>query len=213
MQADQCTDILRVELGGTGHDMAHDSTGNRVFVSVPSLNRILEVNLNTAAIVQNFTLSGQPRGIDLSGDGRTIYAALHGLGDIAVLDTTNGDTEKIDISVELDDDRTWDVAEVSTDRVVVSTIYYRQRRDSAISSRSAVTWTTLQTELLAEGSLMYHRFSPSAPINRLSTSVRHSRQALCTNSTRLNRPCPSSSRMTMAGSRTMAGKVAPPVSP
>ena len=121
VQADQCTDILRVELGGTGHDMAHDSTGNRVFVSVPSLNRILEVNLNTAAIVQNFTLSGQPRGIDLSGDGRTIYAALHGLGDIAVLDTTNGDTEKIDISVELDDDRTWDVAEVSTDRVVVST--------------------------------------------------------------------------------------------
>ena len=119
VQADRCTDILRVELGSTGHDMAHDSTGNRVFVSVPSLNRILEVNLNTAAIVRNFTLSGQPRGIDLSGDGRTIYAALHGLGDIAVLDTTNGDTEDIDVSDELNDDRTWDVAEVSTDRVVV----------------------------------------------------------------------------------------------
>ena len=121
VQADQCTDTLRVELGGIGHDMEYDATGNRVFVSVPSLNRILEVNLNTATIVQNFTLSGQPRGIDLSGDTQTIYAALHGLGDITVLDTTNGNTEDIDISVELDDDRTWDVAEVSMDRIVAST--------------------------------------------------------------------------------------------
>ena len=124
VQADQCTSTLRVELGGIGHDMEYDASGERVFVSVPNLNRILEVNLNTAMIVRNFTLSGQPRGIDLSRDGKTIYAALHGLGDIAVLDTTNGDTEDIDISAELDDDRTWDVAEISMNRIVVSTNPY-----------------------------------------------------------------------------------------
>ena len=124
VEADQCTDTLRVELGGIGHDMEYDASGERVFVSVPNLNRILEVNLNTAMIVRNFTLSGQPRGIDLSRDGKTIYAALHGLGDIAVLDTTNGDTEDIDISAELDDDRTWDVAEISMNRIVVSTNPY-----------------------------------------------------------------------------------------
>ena len=101
--------------------MEYDATGNRVFVSVPGLNQISEVSLDTATVVQNFTLSGQPRGIDLSGDSQTLYAALHGLGDIAVLDTTNGSNEDIDISVELDDDRTWDVAEVSMDRIVAST--------------------------------------------------------------------------------------------
>lgn len=121
VQADQCTDTVRVELGGIGHDMEYDAVGNRVFVSIPSLNRISEVNLGTASIVQNFTLSGQPRGIDLSSDMQTIYAALNGVGDMAVVDSANGNTEVIDISVELDDDRTWDVAEISTDRVVVST--------------------------------------------------------------------------------------------
>jgi DNA-binding beta-propeller fold protein YncE len=121
VQADQCTDTVRVELGGIGHDMEFDAVGNRVFVSVPSLNRISEVSLNTASIVQNFTLSGQPRGINLSSDMQTIYAALNGLGDMAVVDSTTGGVEVIDISTELDDDRTWDIAEVSTDRVVVST--------------------------------------------------------------------------------------------
>lgn len=121
VEADQCADTMRVELGGIGHDMVLDATGNRVFVSVPSLYGVLEVSLDTAMIARNFTLSGQPRGIDLSRDGQTIYAALHGLGDIAVLDTTTGETEDVDISVELDDDRTWDVAEVSINRVVAST--------------------------------------------------------------------------------------------
>ena len=211
VQADQCTDILRVELGGTGHDMAHDSTGNRVFVSVPSLNRILEVNLNTAAIVQNFTLSGQPRGIDLSGDGRIIYAALHGLGDIAVLDTTNGDTEKIDISVELDDDRTWDVAEVSTDRVVVSTnpssggfgyiVEVRRDLDNA-------------AKRVAVGRII--RVSPIFAVSPDQSAVyvgeaREPGSLYKLDATQST--LPSSSRMTMGRSREMAGKVAPPVSP
>ena len=124
VHADQCTDTSRVELGGIGHDMEYDAIGNRVFVSVPSLHRILEVNLDAATIVRDFALSGPPRGIDLSADRQTIYAALHGLGNIAVLDTTDGDTEEIDVSMQLDDDRTWDVAEVSTDRLVASTNPY-----------------------------------------------------------------------------------------
>ena len=121
VQSDACTDIVRIELGGVGHDMAYDAAGNRAFVSIPSLNRISEIDLGAGSITQSFTLSGPPHGIDLGSDGQTVYAALHGLGDLAVLDTTTGNAEDIDISVELDDDRTWDVAEVSTDRVVVST--------------------------------------------------------------------------------------------
>lgn len=121
VQADNCTDTVRIELGGIGHDMEYDAAGNRIFVSIPSLNRISEIDLGTGSITQNFTLSGQPYGIDLGSDLQTVYAALYNLGDLAVLDTASGNSEDIDISVELDDDRTWDVAEVSTDRVVVST--------------------------------------------------------------------------------------------
>ncbi|MGI9272258.1 MAG: hypothetical protein ACR2QT_10815 [Woeseiaceae bacterium] len=121
VQSDACTDTVRIELGGIGHDLEYDAAGNRIFVSIPSLNRISEIDLGVGSITQNFTLSGQPHGIDLSSDLQTVYAALRGLGDLAVLDTTTGNSEDIDISFELDDDRTWDVAEVSTDRVVVST--------------------------------------------------------------------------------------------
>ncbi len=121
VSADQCTDAVRIELGGIGHDMEFDAAGNRVFVSIPSLNRVTEINLDTTSVTNNFGLPAQPRGIDLAGDGATIYAALNSVGDLAVIDSTTSNVETIDISVELDDDRTWDVAEVSTDRVVVST--------------------------------------------------------------------------------------------
>ncbi len=119
--ADSCTDTVRIELGGIGQDMAFDLAGNRIFVSIPSLNRVSEIDLGAGSIADNFTLAGQPYGIDLSMDGQTVYAALNGLGDVAVLDTATGNSENIDISVELDDDRTWDVAEVSMNRIVVST--------------------------------------------------------------------------------------------
>ncbi len=121
VQADVCNETVRVELSGIGHDMEYDAAGNRVFVSIPSVNRISEIDLDTGSVLQNLVLPGSPRGIDLSSDNRTVYAALYGSGDLAVVDSTNGNVETVNISTELDDDRTWDVAEVSPDRVVVST--------------------------------------------------------------------------------------------
>jgi hypothetical protein len=121
IQANVCADTVRIELGGIAHDMALDLANDRVFVSIPSLNRISEVDLGQASVANTFALPANPYGIDLANDGQTIYAALHGVGDLAVLDSVSGNVEAIDLSVELDDDRTWDVAEVSTNRVVVST--------------------------------------------------------------------------------------------
>ncbi len=119
--ADQCTDAVRIELAGIGHDMEFDATGNRVFVSIPSLNRVAEIDLDEGIVTDNFSLPAQPRGIDLADDGTTIYAALNTIGSLGVVDSTTGSVEAIDLRVELDNDGTWDVAEVSTDRVVVST--------------------------------------------------------------------------------------------
>ena len=119
-QADECTDTQRIELAGIGHEMAFDRTGNRVFISVPSLNRITEIDLGNGSIAQTFALPGQPRGIDLAGDNATLYAALNDTGSLAVLNTVTGTSENIDISSELDTLLGWDTVEVSADRVVVS---------------------------------------------------------------------------------------------
>ncbi len=121
VSAANCVDTVRVELGGIGQDLVFDTAAGVAFVSIPSLNRVSEIDLGDGSIARSFTLAGQPYGIELSTDGGTIYAAMFGDGDLGVLDIASGDFEAIDISVELDDDRTWDVAEVSADRVLVST--------------------------------------------------------------------------------------------
>ena len=118
--ADECTDHARIELGGIGADMEYDSIKKTLFVSIPSLQRISKIDIETAMITDTYTFSDQPRGIDLSTDRSTLYIALNGLGDIAYLDTVTGTLEMIDISTELGDDRTWDIAEVSPERILVS---------------------------------------------------------------------------------------------
>ncbi len=120
VQADLCARRLRIELGGIGADMEMDEINDRVFVSIPSLQQVAEVSLATASVVQRHTLPGQPYGIDLASDNVTIYAALNGLGDIAYLNINDGSMQIVDISTELDDDRTWDIAEISPNRIVVS---------------------------------------------------------------------------------------------
>ena len=45
---------------------------------------------------------------------------MYNQGDIAYLQLATGNVETVDISTELGDDRVWDIAEVSPDRVIVS---------------------------------------------------------------------------------------------
>ena len=120
LTANACTDTERVELGGIGHDLEYDSANSRVFVSVPSLNRVSEIDLNTASISTNFALAAQPRGIDFSSDGVTLYAALNGTGQAVAINTMTADTSVMHLLSLLNDSRTWDIAEVSPERIVVS---------------------------------------------------------------------------------------------
>jgi DNA-binding beta-propeller fold protein YncE len=118
--ADICTETATVELGGIGAELVVDAPGNRAFVSVPSLRQIVEVSLGSAGVSRRLSLAQPPRGIDLSQDRQTIYAALNGAGDIAYVNVATGAAEVIDISALLGDDRTWDIAEVSANRIVAS---------------------------------------------------------------------------------------------
>lgn len=122
--ADLCTDSARIELGAIGADMEYNPLTQKLYVSTPSTQRISEIDITTREVSNTYPVGGSPQGIDISSDGQTVYAALHGVGDIAYLSTSSGSVETVDISTELADDRTWDIAEVSPNRIVVSSNPY-----------------------------------------------------------------------------------------
>lgn len=118
--ADTCTQNTRIELGGIGTDMAYNDTTNKLYISVPSMLQVIEIDIASEQITHNYPVGGKAQRIDLSSDGKTIYTTLYGDGDIAYLTLADSSVEKVDISTELDDDRVWDIAEVSPNRIVVS---------------------------------------------------------------------------------------------
>jgi hypothetical protein len=118
--ADECAASRQVALGGAAFDLELDEPGNRAFVSVPELNQILEIDLATFAVSRVFVTSGPPLGIDLSQDRATLFAALDDLAAIAYVDVATGVETVVDLLAELDDARTYDIVEISPDRILVS---------------------------------------------------------------------------------------------
>ncbi len=120
VSADFCTQNTRIELGGLGSDMEYNASTNKLYISVPSMQQITEIDVDSEVISNSYPVGGQAQRIDLSSDGQFVYTTLYGDGDIAYLQLASGNVEIVDISTELDDDRAWDIAEVSSDRIVVS---------------------------------------------------------------------------------------------
>lgn len=118
--APQCAESLALELGGTAFDMAIDYVAGKVYVSLPSGRKVITVDLNTMEVIDSWSVSGEPRGIELAADRETLYVALNGVGDVALLSTDSGEERIIDLSVLLDHDSTYDVAEVEPGRILVS---------------------------------------------------------------------------------------------
>jgi len=118
--ADLCREHAQIELGGIGADLALDEPNGRAFVSVPSLRAVLEIDLASLGVVRTLTTSAPPRGIDLSSDGATLYAALQDVGSLGYVDLGSGTEQTVDLATLLDHPSTYDVAEVSPDRIVVS---------------------------------------------------------------------------------------------
>tara|TARA_R110002073_G_scaffold75945_1_gene185036 strand:+ start:3065 stop:6316 length:3252 start_codon:yes stop_codon:yes gene_type:complete len=118
--AESCTRNTRIELGGAGVDMEYKASTRKLYVSVPSLQQVSEIDVESEALSETYPVGGNAYRIDLSADGETIYTTLYNQGDIAYLQLATGNVETVDISTELGDDRVWDIAEVSPDRVIVS---------------------------------------------------------------------------------------------
>ena len=113
-------DNVTVELGGIGHDMEFDEARGLLYVSVPSLNQIVLVSTRTFEVVDRVPIGSRPQGIDMSGDGTTLYVALNGAGAVAVLDLDTLAATEIVVAGVVGDSRTNDVIEVGGNRVFVS---------------------------------------------------------------------------------------------
>ena len=80
--------VASVPLPATSHFMALDSTGGRLYVATRAAGSVLEIDTVHHRVNRTFRLGGQPQGIAVSRDGRTLYVANehHGL-DVVSLPT------------------------------------------------------------------------------------------------------------------------------
>jgi DNA-binding beta-propeller fold protein YncE len=78
------------------------------------------VDLATFAIVRTIQLPAPPRGLALSADGGTLYAALDNIGSVGIVNLANGQIEVVDVTNELGNLRPNDVIEAAPGSVLVS---------------------------------------------------------------------------------------------
>ena len=109
--------ITKDSLGGLAADMEVDAARQRLYVSVPSRNQVVVISTETYEIIERVTVGPQPRGIDISIDGSLLFVALDGAGSVVFLDLETFNFNKVEISAELGDPRTWDVIEGRPGRV------------------------------------------------------------------------------------------------
>jgi DNA-binding beta-propeller fold protein YncE len=117
--------VASVPLPATSHFMALDPTGSRLYVATRAGGSVLEVDTVHHRVHRTFRLGGQPQGLAVSRNGRTLYVANehHGL-DVVSLPTGQrvGSVSLGGQAIELalsPDDRDVHVALVSTGAVAV----------------------------------------------------------------------------------------------
>jgi hypothetical protein len=112
-------DVL-VDLGASGHDMEYDEARDRLYVSVPSSDKLVVVDTNNWQVVQEVTIAPDPHGVALSLDGTRLFVAKRGAGSVAVVDLATWTQSEILLTTELDSALTYDVVEATPDRLYVS---------------------------------------------------------------------------------------------
>nr|WP_202455353.1 hypothetical protein [Streptomyces sp. SID8367] len=85
--------------GGMGIALAPDGRHVYVGVNVPDGNGTLEtVDTATREVVDTTPVGRRPFDVDVSRDGREVYATDHDSFDVTVLDTGSGDTRRIEVA-------------------------------------------------------------------------------------------------------------------
>jgi len=109
-----------IELNAIGFDLETDYPRNRLYVSVPTLNKILVISTETKTIIDSVTIGSNPHGIDLSSDGNILYVALNGAGKVAAFNLTTGNITEIPVGTAMGSSLTYDVVDAGNGQVVVT---------------------------------------------------------------------------------------------
>lgn len=102
-------DPVFVPLGGNGHDVEYDLARGRMYVSVPSQDKIVVVDTNNWTVVNEVTVAPDPYGLALSLDGTKLFVAKRGAGAVAVLDPDTWQQSEILLGTLLGHHLTYDV--------------------------------------------------------------------------------------------------------
>ncbi|MFZ3596059.1 hypothetical protein [Streptomyces sp. BH104] len=85
--------------GGMGIALAPDGMHAYVGVNVPDGNGALEtIDTRTEKVTDTASVGRRPFDVDVSRDGRQVYATDHDSFDVTVLDTRGGDTRRIEVA-------------------------------------------------------------------------------------------------------------------
>ncbi|MFJ9088694.1 hypothetical protein ACIRL3_40425 [Streptomyces sp. NPDC102384] len=85
--------------GGMGIALAPDGEHAYVGVNVPDGNGALEtIDTRTEKVTDTASVGRRPFDVDVSRDGRQVYATDHDSFDVTVLDTRGGDTRRIEVA-------------------------------------------------------------------------------------------------------------------
>lgn len=107
-----------VQLGGSPFDVVPDAGRGVAYVSLPDTDEVVTVDLGTESVTAR-TFFSDPRGLELSDDGGSLYVALNSSTGIADLDLVTGTSSTI-VLADLGDSRTWDVIEAIPGVLLVS---------------------------------------------------------------------------------------------
>ncbi|QBB70137.1 hypothetical protein ELE36_07025 [Pseudolysobacter antarcticus] len=99
----------------------YDPVRSVIYVSIPGAKQIAVVDLHTYAVSKTIDTPGDmPRGLDLSADSETLYAALSQSGSVLVYKTQGETFSSVGIGTQLGSTYTWDIAETSPGVVFAS---------------------------------------------------------------------------------------------
>lgn len=111
---------VQLTFSGAAHDMEHDAARGRVYVSIPSQDKVVVVDTNTWQVQTEVSVAPSPHGLSLSIDGTRLFVAKSGSGSVAVIDPDTWLQSEIPLTGSLGDARTYDVIEAQSNRLYVS---------------------------------------------------------------------------------------------
>jgi hypothetical protein len=85
-------------LGGAVRDMAYDVTRNRLYASLPDSNRVAVLSLPAQAFLTPLSITGEPRGLDLSLGGDSLLVARRTTSYVTVVNLVTGASDTLRVN-------------------------------------------------------------------------------------------------------------------